>query len=444
MLAPQPLVGSVDADHTHTGFENMCDPDPTTMKCRNDGAWLTTIPAGDAYAYVQNTPVTNTDGSSGYLLDPYLTLAKQYGWANYMYQTNQGPSYPAHQYIFAGTSAPTAEDDAGSTFVSENFSPGNAGCLAGQNATSFLLSPTQGSPAAGCTLFANGSVQECPIANSALVYPTDPVGTFCYSHQSMADLLDPQAIAWKYYANGSGSIWNAPDSIKNICQPAFIAPSGHPNSAIECTGSDWKADVDLNHLGTDILRDISSCNLAQVSWVTPDGRWSDHAGLDDAYGPSWVAAVVNAIGNNPTCPSGTPGAGENYWQDTAIIVTWDDWGGWTDNQPPPIISSLPCTPANCQGDYQYGFRVPLIVVSAYTPAGYIDNAQYDFGSILRYIEGVNHLGEGALGFADQRSNTDLQNFFTLQTPRAYQTIPAPEGASFFLNISGQPIDPDDD
>jgi hypothetical protein len=54
------------------------------------------IPGNSQFMYVYNSPVTNTDGSKGGLLDPYLTLATRYGWANRMFQTNQGPSYPAH------------------------------------------------------------------------------------------------------------------------------------------------------------------------------------------------------------------------------------------------------------------------------------------------------------------------------------------------------------
>jgi len=53
-----------------------------------------------------------------------------------------------------------------------------------------------------------------------------------------------------------------------------------------------------------------------------------------------------------------------YWKDTAIFLTWDDWGGWYDHEPPTFLASP-------EGDYQYGFRVPLIVISAYTPAGYV-------------------------------------------------------------------------
>jgi len=448
LLKPVPLAGGGDPDHSHRGFNNMCDPDPATLECRNDGAWKTSSPAGYSYGYVQDPAVTNSDGSHGHLLDPYLTFAKEYGWANFMYQTNQGPSYPAHQFIFSGTSAPTAADDAKSTFVAENFNfevyTDGAGCLAPGGATNALLSPAINTPPEGCELYAGGSVQECVIANSKLSYPSDPAGTFCFSHQSMADILDPHAISWKYYAPTPGSIWTAPDSIKAICQPAFVNPSGDPNSALKCTGKEWNANVDTQNLGTDILRDIASCSLARVSWVIPNGEWSDHAGLNDPYGPSWVAAIINAIGNHAKCGAGTKDAGQTYWQNTAIIVTWDDWGGWSDNQPPPYASKLPCRSDNCQGDYQYGFRVPLLVVSAYTPAGYINNVPRDFGSILRMIEGINHLPEGQLGFADQRATSDLRLFFSLSQPRAYHTVPAQNDASFFLMQKGLAVDPDDD
>jgi phospholipase C len=446
-LVPTPLEGSVDPNHSHTGFNYMCDPDATTLECRNTGAWKTSSPAGSSYAYVANPAVTNYDGSKGNLLEPYLILAKQYGWANYMYQTNQGPSYPAHQFMFSGTSAPTAADDAASRFVSENFNGKvvgeTAGCLVLAGASNSIISPVLGTPPADCTLFADGSVKECPVKNTELVYPTDPVGSFCYPHKSMADVLDPASITWKYYAPTPGSIWTAPDSIKAICEPQWVNPNSDPKSALKCTGKEWNANVDVENLGTDILGDITSCNLSRVSWVIPNGAWSDHAGPNDKYGPSWVAAVVNAIGNNPTCAKGTADAGQSYWENTAIRITWDDWGGWSDNQPAHAVSSLPCKSTDCQGDYQHGFRVPLVVVSAYTPAGYINNDAHDFGSVLRMIEGVNHLTEGALGFADKRATTDLHGFFSLTRARDFVTVPAEKDANFFLTYTTI-IDPDDD
>jgi phospholipase C len=450
MLKPMPLSGKIDPNHTHTGFENMCDPDPATLDCRNDGAWMTSTPAGSSYSYVANPPVTNYDKTKGNLLDPYLTLATRYGWANFMFQTNQGPSYPAHQYMFSGTSAPTAADDAKSTFISENFNKktiGNeAGCLSPKGTTNFLISPdlTTSTPPPGCVLFDDNSVQECLVKNTALIYPTDPVGTFCYPHKNIADLLDSQSINWRYYSPTPGSIWTAPDSFKKICEPKFVDPNADPKSKLECTGIQWKSNVDFDKHGTDILRDIEDCKLAQVSWAIPDGAWSDHAGAHDQYGPSWVAAIVNAIGNNKTCPKGSVDEGQKYWENTAIIITWDDWGGWSDHVPAHYLSKLPCTSTNCEGDYQHGFRVPMIVVSAYTPSGYINNDIHNFGSVLRMMEGIYGLGEGTLGFADARSASDMHEFFGLKMPRSYFTIPAVKDANFFMTYTAAPIDPDDD
>jgi phospholipase C len=436
-LTKVPLQGSTDPDHSHTGFNNMCDPDPANgYACRNDGAWAVkqSIKAKTSYGYVASPPVTNYDGSSGHLLDPYVTYAKQYGWANFMYQTNQGPSYPSHQFIFSGTSARSPAEDADSTFISENFGPKGTkvGCLAPADATTWLLSPQLGTVCSGGKSYVDNSVQECPLTNTALVFPTNPVGSYCDDKPSMGSLLDAQSISWKYYAPSAGSIWTAPNSIQSICEPKFKSKK---NDTLECSGAEWNAKVDLNLKGADVLNDITNCNLASVSWVIPNGSWSDHAGPNDEYGPSWVTAIINAIGQNPTCTSGAD-AGQTFWNNTAIIVTWDDWGGWSDNQPALVQPGLPCTTTNCQADYQIGFRVPLVVVSAYTPQGYIDNDNYDFGSILRTIEEIYGINEGALGVADARSTTDLSNFFT-GAFRQYSFVPAVEPASFFLGQAAQ-------
>ena len=184
-----------------------------------------------------------------------------------------------------------------------------------------------------------------------------------------------------------------------------------------------------------MLNDISACKLAQVSWVIPIGQNSDHPGNPNTIGgPSWVASIVNAIGNDTTCEDG-----QGYWSDTAILITWDDWGGWYDHETPPILDGE-------QGDYQYGFRVPLIVVSAFTPRHYINNVEpHDFGSILRFIQGVFDLGKGSLGFADARATGDLRGFFRFdRRPRLFHTIAAPLDANFFLNDTRTPDPPDND
>ena len=361
-----------------------------------------TCPSQPQFRFVENR---FSDGRHG-ILDPYLTLATQYGWANYMFQTNQGPSFPAHQFIFGGTSAPTATDDHMGIFASENGSgPAairRAGCIADATTRVALVHPNPNPPPRG-------------VENSE-IYP-------CFDHQTIPDIL-PAGHSWKYYAPSAGSIWTAPNAIFHICQPT--GPGG------TCQGQEWLNHVDLKP--SDVLADIRSCNLPSVSWVIPAGQNSDHAGNpDNSGGPAWVAAIVNAIGNSPTCPNG-----EVYWHNTAIFITWDDWGGWYDHEPPTILPLR-------QGDYQYGFRVPLIVVSAYTPVAYISNLRHDFGSILRFIEHNFGIPQGELTFADHRATTDLTDFFDLdQAPRPFQHVSADKDATYFLNDKTVPTDPDDD
>jgi phospholipase C len=270
-----------------------------------------------------------------------------------------------------------------------------------------------------------------PCRTAETMLRNNPLGTFCFSRPTMASLLDAAGLTWKYYApaasnplgsNPGGSIWTAPASIRQICAPDL--------NYTQCTGPEWAANVDLTP--SHVLTDIRACNLANVSWVIPVGRNSDHSGMANGTGgPSWVASIVNAIGADTTCEEGV-----GYWSDTAIVITWDDWGGWYDHVRPAVMSGP-------QGSYQDGFRVPLLVVSAYTPEAYVNNVPHDFGSILKFIQGVFHIQEGSLGFADQRANGDLRSFFDFRlATRAFQVIDAPLNADFFINDTRPPEPPD--
>jgi phospholipase C len=390
------LANKYDLSHAHSAFVAQCDQDPTTGACRMDGSAGVKC-SGKCASKPQYRYVSNAAG----ILNPYLDLATQYGWANYMFQTNQGPSFPAHQFIFGGTSAPSAADDAAGIFAAENMTNTGtsgtksiAGCIADAGTTVALITP-------------NGE--------NTFIYP-------CFEHSTMADVL-PTDVTWRYYAPSAGSIWTAPNAIQHICQST--GPGG------QCVGSQWTANVDLKP--ADVLTDIANCNLRSLTWVIPTGANSDHANVNDGGGPSWVASIVNAIGNSTTCDNNT-----GYWRDTAIIISWDDWGGWYDHERPSFL-------AQPEGDYQYGFRVPMLFVSAYTPIGYINNDRHDFGSILRFVEHNFGIQEGVLNFADSRANNDLTDFYNFSvTPRTYKTISAPKDATFFLNDKRKPTDPDDD
>jgi phospholipase C len=153
---------------------------------------------------------------------------------------------------------------------------------------------------------------------------------------------------------------------------------------------------------------------------------SDHPplkpGQGSDLGPSWVASVVNAIGES------------SYWNSTAIIVLWDDWGGWYDNSSPP------------QPDYRgLGFRVPCMIISPYAKQGYVDSTQYEFGSILKFIEevyGTGSIGPTSQGYTDQRATSLDAAFDFNQQPRTFTAIPSKYSVSHFLHEppSNEPVD----
>jgi phospholipase C len=167
-----------------------------------------------------------------------------------------------------------------------------------------------------------------------------------------------------------------------------------------------------------VLKDIANNNLADVVWITPGPKASDHPGHTNGSGPSWVASIVNALGQT------------SYWNDTAIFVVWDDWGGFYDHVAPHQYNS-----------YELGFRVPLIVIGPYAKQGYVSHVQHEFGSILKFTEEVFNLG--SLGATDVRAD-DLSDCFNFgRQPRKFVPIKAPLSAQYFLHERDEGS-PDDD
>ena len=369
-LTAIPLANNYDLSHAHSAFVSMYDSG------KMDGANKVKVScaAGATDCPPANPQFKYVDNSTG-ILDPYFQLAEQYTFGDSMFQTNQGPSFPAHQFIISGTSAPTDDSD---LFAAEN----PAGVTNAGNNT-------------GCTAPSNETVNMIDLNGSEALkmYP-------CFDHRTLIDYLDYARVSWRYYAPSAGSIWTGPNAIYHL---RF--------------GSDWNNDVVLKP--AQVLTDIANGQLANVSWVIPTGQDSDHpGGGSKGLGPSWVASVVNAIGNS------------QYWDNTAIIITWDDWGGWYDHVAPTIINS-----------YEYGFRVPLIVVSPFAKQGYVSHVTHDFGSILKFIEEVYHLP--SLGYADERAD-DLSDCFDFHRHNRFQKIQAQHDGKYFLNDKTPPTDPDDD
>jgi phospholipase C len=382
-FTPVALASCYDLSHSHQSFERAYN------KGAMNGSDKVTVLPEPGCVPGPNPQFRYVDNSSG-TVQPYFDLATHYGFANRMFQTNQGPSFPSHQFLLSGTSAPTTGSD---LFAAEDPTTPFSGCASGPSISVALINPE---------------------GVETRAFP-------CFDHPTMVDLLESGGLTWRYYAASAVPLWNAPNSISALCNVQMV------NGALACTGSEW-ANVVLNP--ATVLTDMQNCNLANVSWVTPTGQNSDHAADNTGGGPSWVASIVNAIGTS-TC---------GYWQNTAILITWDDWGGWYDHVPPPQLGQ----PNGWGTSYVYGFRVPLLVVSAYTPAGYVSNANHDFGSMLRFVEttfGLGLIGPGI--WADSYAD-DLMEFFPLTSPNAFNAISSQLDAAHFINDKEPPTDPDND
>jgi len=315
---------------------------------------------------------------------PYWTMASQYVLGDHMFQTQGSGSFTAHQDLIAGATIVNEPKDTKSLVDFPSHMPW--GCDAPGGTTTSLL----------------------VVKGSALKdeYHQGPFP--CLKYPTMRDLLDARSVAWKYYSppepDGTGSLWNAFDAIKVVRD-----------------GPQWHTNVANSN---QFFKDVAGGTLPAVSWIVPNDKNSDHPGVKSDTGPSWVASIVNAVGESA------------YWQNTAIVIVWDDWGGLYDHEPPPFFDQWG----------GLGFRVPMIVVSAYareaypSQPGYISHTQYEFGSILKFVENV--WGLGSLGTTDARATSIVDCFDFTQPPRAFTPIPAKYSARYFLQQppSYQPVD----
>ncbi|HEY6326715.1 MAG TPA: alkaline phosphatase family protein [Candidatus Cybelea sp.] len=292
---------------------------------------------------------------------PYHEMAAQYVFGDHMFQDNEGPSFPSHLYIISGRAT---DEKLEPYYVAANPREGKSnegapgGCDARDKTTVKTIDPL------------NGSAGPTP-------YP-------CFDFPVLSDLLDDKGVTWRHYQdNGGPGIWHGFDAVRHVRY-----------------GPDYKNVV---WPATTVLSDIKKGRLAAVTWIIPGNTWSDHAGKHSTtQGPSWVAAIVNAIGESAN------------WKDTAIFVTWDDWGGWYDHVPPPIDNF-----------YEVGFRVPLIVISPYARRAYVSKKRHDFGSILAFAEETFGIPKGALHGTDARADDLSDAFDFTQKPRRFKHIKAP-------------------
>ena len=353
-LHPVDLDLPVDVDHQHKAW----------LAEYNDGkmdGWtkVNTLPQQDPefpYAYVPREQI-----------EPYWDMAQQYTLADRMFQSNTGPSFPAHLYLIAGQA----------DFVASNPNHKETthfawGCDSPLTATVSVINP-EGEEVGG-------------------PYP-------CLNFPTMADTALTQGITWRYYApglNDLGNIWSAFDAIRHIRYSPYWANVISPE--------------------TQVLNDAQRGDLPDITWVAPTAQNSDHPfpkenlpadiSVQGQYGPEWVASIVNSIGHSP------------LWSSTAIFVVWDDWGGWYDHVAPPVLDRMGLGP-----------RVPFIVISPWAKRHYVSHVQHEFGSILKFTELTFALP--SLHTTDERADALKDCFDFRQRPGAFEEIPALRQAAYF-------------
>lgn len=202
---------------------------------------------------------------------------------------------------------------------------------------------------------------------------TDPFP--CLEFNTLPDALEAAGISWHFYAPGQGMpgyVFSTLDAIDHIRN-----------------GPLWSNVVSENQF----VLDAKAGNLPAVSWITTDGTTNEHPPSSACTGENWTVNTLNAIMQGPD------------WSSTAVFIVWDDFGGFYDHVPPPVVDK-----------FGLGPRVPLLVISPYAIPGKISHTQYEFSSVIKFIE--ERFGLPPLTNRDTQAN-DLTDVFDFnQAPLA--------------------------
>jgi len=282
-------------------------------------------------------------------LPNYWHWAKQFVLADNFFASAQGPSFPNHLYSIAAQSGGAVDNPRRTGFSSNTF-----GCDAPQQQKVEVVD-------------SEGDVR--------FIRP-------CFDFKTEGDLLDAAHIPWAYYAATEvqkGYIWSAYSAIRRYRE--------HPLR--------WERHM----FSVDqVIRDIRQDALPPVTWITPRFELSEHPEYNFCHGENWSTKVINAIMRS------------DLWEDTAIFLTWDDYGGFYDHVPPPQVDR-----------FGFGFRVPLMVISPYAKEGHIDHRLGEFSSVLRFIE--DNWSLSLLTHRDRRARNLSYDFDFDREPRAPDPLP---------------------
>ncbi len=256
-------------------------------------------------------------------LPNYWTWAKEYAISDNFFASALGPSYPNHFYFIAGQSGGAIDN------------PENIGTTKVPQGDGIFKSW-------GCDA----------VGEDVFVFVKDDKGDLtkhdsCFTFKTVGEQLSEVGVDWAYYAATPGEVgyfWNAYNGVGNVFHDTqYFNAHSHPIDAL--------------------IKDIQANRLPAITWATPRFQLSDHPPFSSGHCHNWITEIVNAVMKS------------DMWNDTAIFITWDEWGGFYDHVMPPQID-----------DVGLGFRVPLLTISPFVAGrGLIDTEQGEFSTPLRFI-----------------------------------------------------------
>jgi phospholipase C len=190
------------------------------------------------------------------------------------------------------------------------------------------------------------------------------------SWTTMPEQLQARGISWKVYGSPDGNFGD------NVL-PYFKQYQTNPLLAANALLPTYPGTFQL---------DVAAGTLPHVSWVLAPLITSEHSPAPTEYGELVAANVLNTLVSNP-----------GVWKKTALLITYDENGGFFDHVPPPTpaagtagefltVSPLPADAAGVAGPIGLGFRVPLLVVSPFSRGGLVCKHTFDHTSLLRLLE----------------------------------------------------------
>jgi phospholipase C len=211
-------------------------------------------------------------------------------------------------------------------------------------------------------------------------------------YPTIGDLLSDAGKDWTWYAGGwnealeHGGTGNTADELRfHYHHQPFVYFARFADSAVDERKMHLKDEEAFRD-------DCANGALPAVSFVKPSARFDEHAGIATvAASEQHAAELIETVMASPA------------WDRAAIIVTYDDFGGWYDHVPPP--------PGDQWGP---GGRVPALIISPYAKRGFIDSTFYDTTSILKFIEW--RFGLASLTDRDKNANNLLNAFDFGSTP----------------------------